>query len=249
MLFRSDEYTYDMNDTPEFVVEYYGKGQFLSTYDNNPALELITSVSSELLGFNNATLSYSSSNTNVVFFEEIGGITIFHTKNPGVATITITGEFNDKEYFEELEITVNVSDEYEYVDVLTAINTDDETIVIVKGIVGSSLVNQSGFYLIDDTGVMAVKCDANEMVDLKIGNEVIVQGNRTHFKAKEDVAIGQSCLLDSTILVNYYGKHDYSTESFDKTGKTISELNEYDPLIDYSNSVYEIGRASCSERV
>ena len=236
----SDEYTYDMNDTPEFVVEYYGKGQFLSTYDNNPALELITSVSSELLGFNNATLSYSSSNTNVVFFEEIGGITIFHTKNPGVATITITGEFNDKEYFEELEITVNVSDEYEYVDVLTAINTDDETIVIVKGIVGSSLVNQSGFYLIDDTGVMAVKCDANEMVDLKIGNEVIVQGNRTHFKAKEDVAIGQSCLLDSTILVNYYGKHDYSTESFDKTGKTISELNEYDPLIDYSNSVYVV---------
>lgn len=236
----SDEYTYDMLYTPKFIVDYYGFDQFLTKYDNDPALELITTVSSELLGFNNATINYTSSDTNVVFFEETNGKTFFHTKNPGVATITITGKYDGKEYSRTIEITVNVADEYEYVDVLTAINTADENIVVVKGIVGSSLVNQIGFYLIDETGVMAIKCDASEMVDLKIGNEVIVRGNRTHFKQKENVAIGQSCLLDSTILVNYYGVHNYSTASFDKTEKTITELNTYDTLKDFSNNVYVI---------
>lgn len=236
----SDEYTYDLTYTSEFVVEYYGVEQFLFEYDNDPGLELITSISSELLGFTDAKINYSSSDTNVVFFEEVEGKTIFHTKNPGVAIITVTGNYDDIEYFVDVEITVNISDEYDYIDVLSAINTEDENIVNVRGIVGSSLVNQSGFYLIDETGVIAVKCDASEMADLKLGNEVIVQGNRTHFKAKDGVAVGQSCLLDSTILVNYYGTHDYSTNSFDKTGKTITELNEFDPLVDYSNNVYVI---------
>ncbi len=236
----SDEYTYDMTYTPEFVVKYHGVDQFISEYDNDPAIELLTSISSELLGFADAKLSYASSDTNVVFFEEVDGNVIFHTKNQGEATVTITGKYGENEYSEDLVITVNVSDDYEYVDVITAINTEDENIVIVKGIVGSSLVNQSGFYLIDETGVIAIKCDASELVDLKLGHEVIVQGNRIHFKAMEGVAIGQSCLLDSTILVNYYGKHEYSNASFDSTGKTITELKEYDALVDYSFNVFTI---------
>lgn len=236
----SDEYTYNESYTSEFIVKYHGVGQLQSEYDNDPAIELVTNVSSELLGFTNGMLSYLSDDTNVVYFEELDGKVIFHTKDAGVAVVTITGKHNGLEYSKDIQITVNETNEFEYVDIITAINSLDDEIIIVKGIVGSSLVNQSGFYLIDETGVIAIRCDASELVDLKLGNEVIVQGTRTHFKAVPDVAIGQTCLFESSVLVNFYGSHEYSSASFDNSGLTITELNAYSTLTDYSYKVFTI---------
>ena len=59
-------FTFDKNGAAEFAVKYHGLTQFLPTYSGDPALEVVTSVTSRLLGFEGATLTYSSSNTAIV---------------------------------------------------------------------------------------------------------------------------------------------------------------------------------------
>ena len=57
--------------------------QFLKEYQSDPELELITTVSNELTNILNATVSYSSSDENVVYFEEVDGKKYFETKDLG----------------------------------------------------------------------------------------------------------------------------------------------------------------------
>lgn len=235
----SDEFSFDVDDAAEYAVLYHGVDQFLNTYENDPALELTTVVNSSLLGVEGISLGYQSDNQDIIYFEEEEGKTIMHTLNQGTATITITGFYLEIEYTTQVEITVLTAAEMEFITVQEAIASADETTVRVRGIVGASLVNQSGFYLIDATGVIAVKCDATELQGLNLGNDVIVEGNRVHYN-QTATAIGQSCLLDSTILVNYYGNHPYSVSSFDQTDKTVTDLVNYSTLDDYSTTVFVI---------
>ncbi len=245
-----DNYEFDIAKSAEFAVKYYGVDQFYATYTADPELELITSVSSELLGINNVTLSYSSSNEKVIKFEIVDGKVIMHTLNAGEAVVTITGHYNYPEsdtevsYSEDISIKVEKNQEYESLTVKQAIDSEIEKEVIVRGIVGPSLVNQVGFYLIDSTGVIAVKTSSEVMQTLDFGNEVVVKGTRTVFKSGTDW-FGQSCILDSVVLANYYGSHDYSKESFDST-KTLDDLYSLDAKVDYSCQVYVItGQIEC----
>ena len=50
-------------------------------------------------------------------------------------------------------------------------------------------------------------------------------------------AIGQTCIADVEILANDYATHDYSTATF-VTGKTIIDIADLDPLVDYSTTVF-----------
>ena len=228
-------YTFDLNDAAEYTVKYHGVTQFLNSYTGNPELSLITSISSELLGFEGATLSYTSSDENVAYFttDENDNV-IFNCVKSGVVKITVTSNYGDVSYSKEIEITVDIAEgEIDHINVIGAINAENNTTVTVKGIVGPSLVNQVGFYLIDESGVIPVKVSNEVMATLEIGYEVIISGTRTITKDGG----GQICIDNVTIAANYYGSHDYSTDSF-ITGNTIPEINAIPDSADATTNVY-----------
>ncbi len=230
-------FEFDLANTPAHLVEYYGIDQFLSTYTGNPMLELITNVSSELLGFENATLSYTSSNTSIVYFTEEDGKTIFNCGKNGTATVTITATYGEYTYSETVEITVDAPVVSEGLSIKEAIDTAVGETIKVEGIVGPSLVNKDGFYLIDETGVIAVLVnDASVWEGLALGQKVVIEGLRDKFNSGSK-GFGVTCITSATIAVNYYGQHDYSTESF-ITDKTLDDFYALDANEDHSTEVY-----------
>jgi hypothetical protein len=232
-------FTFDKNGAAEFAVKYHGLTQFLPTYSGDPALEVVTSVTSALLGFEGATLTYSSSNTAIVDFKTEGGKTVMHCGTAGKATVTVKGAYGGKEYSGTFEITVTVNADVDYVNVAGAIAAAKGDKVTVKGIVGPSLVNKTGFYLIDESGVIAIQTSAEVMETLQMGNEVILTGTR-HVNTKGGANyFGQSCIDKAEIVSNAYGKHEYSTASF-VAGKTLKEVYDLDPTVDYSTTVFLI---------
>ena len=230
-----ENYTFDLNDTAEFAVKYHALGQFLASYTGDPATVLNTTVSSELLGFEGATLAYASSDEDVVYFTTEDGNTVFHCGKAGTATVTVTGSYNGTTYTATVDVTVAVNESVEYIGVKDAIDAQNNTTVTVKGIVGPSLVNQVGFYLIDENGSIPVRVSADVMATLAIGYEVIVEGTRTITKDGG----GQICIDSATVVSNNYGSHDYSTDSF-ITGKTISELNQLTDTPEATTAVYVV---------
>ncbi len=235
-------YTFNTDDTAKFAVDYHALGQFLSSYAWNsaasPVFELVSSVSSELLGFEGATLTYSSSDNEVITFVVEDGVTKMKLVGFGEVTVTVTGTYGTKTYSTTLTIVSNESSEIPSVTVSEAIAASKGTEVIVKGIVGPSLTNKTGFYLIDESGVIAVTGPDTIFEGLSIGNEVVIKGIRNvNVKDTTTHAIGQTYISDVEILANDYGSHDYSTETF-VTDKTVEDIYNLDPLVDYSTTVY-----------
>ena len=239
---KNDNYIFDISKAPEHVVEYYGVQQFFDKYSGDPSIELISSVSSELLGFENIKLSYSSDNESVAFFTVENGNTIFHCGQEGVANITITATAADSTSFSQtikVSVTPSNSELYDYISVNDAINTEINDIVTIKGIVGPSIANKnSGFYLIDETGVIAVLLNtADELKTLTIGQEVIITGTRDKYHNGNGTHAGQTCITHASVVVNNYGNHKYSTDSF-VTNITPEEFYVLDKSVDYSTTVF-----------
>lgn len=218
---EDNNYTFDMNKAAEFAVKYYGIDQFLTSYSGDPALKLISTVDSELLGFTGATLTYTSSDTSVINFTTDNGVVTFNCTAPGTATVTVTGSYNGITYEQSVEITVTESDSVASITVAEAIAAANGTTVTVKGIVGPSVANQpSGFYIIDATGAIPVRLASTDMLNgLAIGHEIVLTGVRTVTKDGG----GQICLDTCEIVSNAYGSNEYSTESF-ITDKTIADI-------------------------
>ncbi len=234
-----ENFQFDLKDAAQYALTYHANDQFLDRYEADPSLEVVTLVNNELLGIEGVELSYSSNDTNIVYFEEVDGKVIFHTKDAGTAEITITAMHNGVTKSSKIEVTVGVPQTYETISVVEAITTADGEEVIVKGIVASSLVNQDGFYLIDETGTIAVVGNKEDIALLSSGDEVVIKGTKGHKQKSgyDGPAVGQNNIYNAEILVNYYGDHDYSTKTF-KEGKTIEELYELDVTVDHSTEVY-----------
>ena len=229
-------FVFDVAKAPQHVVEYYGVGQFLPEYTGNPLAELSTSVSSPLLGFDNVELSYTSDNENVVYFTtETPGTVVLNCKGKGTANVTITATHNGNSYSETVSITVSASEEIEADKVIDAIRAENNTSVTVVGIVGPSLVNQTGFYLIDETGAIAVRVNASAFEGLEIGQKIVVTGTRSITKDGG----GQICIDNAEIVANYYGKVDYSTESFIKN-MTIEEIKAIQDSPEATTNVFVV---------
>lgn len=232
-------YTFNESKGAEFALEYYANDQFIDKYESDPATLLLSSVNNELINLENVTLAYTSSNEDVIYFETTAKGVVFHTKELGVATVTITAKYKEYTAYSEIEIIVSTPIQYETITVKQAIDSADGTEVIVKGIVASSLVNQSGFYLIDETGVIAVVGAADDIALLSSGDEVIIKGTKSH-KIKDGYkGAGQINIYNSTVLVNYYGNNEYSTKTFDDT-KTLADLYNLSHLEDHSTDVYVV---------
>lgn len=236
--------TYDQSYNAEYAVKYHGLDQFESTYAFSPSSEYLTTVSSELLNITGVSLSYSSSNEASVKFIEVDDKIKMEVGVAGKATITVTAVDGDNTFFDVVEITIVDPSEVDSIAVSDAIALPDDTDVLVEGIVGPSLVNKSGFYLIDDSGAIAVEMVAEELSKLKQGNKVIISGIKTHTGQKYDdetglilEAIGQIAIRQATIAINMFGVHDYSTDSF-KTGKTLGDFEGLPRTVDHSTDVY-----------
>ncbi len=232
-------YVFDVANAPKYAVTYHGLTQFLTNYTGDPAIVLETLVSSELLGFEGATLSYSSSDENVVCFTNEEGVVTFHAKNAGTATITVTSTHNGNTYSEDMDITITENVDVDYITVADAIATAKDTDVVVKGIVGPSLVNRDGFYLFGEDGSMiAVLISKDAFEGLAIGNEIIVSGMRERF-IKDDTytTYGQDAIVNGEIIANYYGNHEYSTAKF-ITDKTLADIKALSVTESHSTEVY-----------
>lgn len=206
-----DGYTFDTTKAAEYAVKYHGVGQFLNNYTGDPALELLTSVSSELLGLENVALTYSSSNEDVICFTTTDGKTVMHCSKTGTATVTVSSTFSGITYSETVEITVTVNEEFDTISIADAVAKEVGEEVTIRGIVGPSAVNQPAFYLFDESGMVAVRVSEESLFStFAIGNEVVIKGKRDMWH-KDDYTHGQIVISNATVEANYYGNHDYRT--------------------------------------
>ena len=228
---EDNNYQFKKADAPKFAVEYYGLEQFDTVYSADPEKEMLTSVTSDLLNFGTATLSYSSNNTDLAYFETgKDGKVIFHVNSgsEGTATITVTGHLDGQTDFSKtmnIKITKPV-DVSLAVNVKAAIDASKGTELLVKGVIGPSLVNKNGFYLIDETGSLAVVMNStDEFNGLQIGQTVYIKGKRDLFASARNgtPSYFESCMTGCQIVKNEFGNEDYSTASFIK-GKTLADL-------------------------
>ena len=226
-------YTFDLKDAPKYAVEYHGKTQFLSEYKGNPNVELVSTVSSELLGFEGVTLTYTSDNTNVVSVDNY----VLTCDKAGKANVTITATYGSYTYSETITITVASNEEFATIAITEAVAQEIGTEVWVRGIVGPSLVNQAGFYLFDESGMVAIRvADTNYFAGLAIGQEVVVKGIRDMWH-KEGATFGQTCISNASIEANYYGYQEYNTDFF-ITDKTLADFYALDEMVDSTTDVY-----------
>lgn len=228
---EDNNYQFNKAEAPKFAVEYYGLEQFDTVYSADPSKEMLTSVTSDLLNFGTVTLSYSSNNTALAYFETgEDGKVVFHIKSgtEGTATITVTGHLDGQTDFSKtmnIKITKPV-DVSLAVNVKAAIDASKGTELLVKGVIGPSLVNKNGFYLIDETGSLAVVMNStDEFNGLQIGQTVYIKGKRDLFASARNgtPSYFESCMTGCQIVKNEFGNVDYSTASFIK-GKTLADL-------------------------
>lgn len=232
---KDEGFVFDTQNAAEFAVKYFGVDQFQTNYGGNPALKLVTSVSSELLNFENATLSYTSSDPSVI---SIDG-DVMNCLKSGTAVITITGSYGGVSYSETVEITVKIAEQIDAGTVQDAVAAELEEYVTIRGIVASSLVNKDGFYLIDETGVIAVLTDKETLATLKLGYEVVIGGTRAFDGKKEDSTWCTTCIKNAEVLANYYGEHEYSTNTF-IYDKTLADFAALDVNVDHTTEVYVV---------
>ncbi len=225
----------------KFALNYYIVKQFKKQYNADPALELITSVSNSYIPFENVAISYSAlSGSDVATFANEDGKLVMHTTDQdGVAKIQLTATYNGKTATQTIDVIVSSVEIPDTISVKEAIKAADDEVVTVKGIVMSSLINQTGFYLNDGTGVIAVRTDSTTIKEIAMGNEVIMQGKKVHFKSTA-TNLGQNCIDAATLIANLMGNHEYSKAPFvtDKTFEQIFELKETVSTDDYTCTVF-----------
>lgn len=221
------DFAFDQDDAAQFVLDYYATSQFAAVYQADPEMEVLTAApANDLIDLTGVSLSYSSSDNNVVWFTEEGGKTYFHVdaSETKTATVTITAS-NGTHKGATATVTITAQAKPEFENLLTvkqAIDSAVGTEVVVDGIVGPSLVNKVGFYLIDESGAIAVQVETeDEMAGLAIGQTVTLSGIRD-LKADEGVG-GQINIRNATIEYNEFGNKPYPTDSF-ITGKTIADV-------------------------
>lgn len=241
VLVEEEEYQFNPTYAPEYALKYYVKDQFLAQYNSDPSLEVITSVSNEYFGLENITITYESSNEDLIKFVNENDKLVMHLYE-GQGTVKLTLKANYLTYSSQMEINVKVAyvtPPEDAINVKAAIDTSDGEEVIVHGIVAASLVNQTGFYLIDETGSIAVRTKSEELKQISLGDEVYMKGTRSHVKKDGSTNVGQSCIDDATLVVDLYGNNKYSTDSFIKnmTFEDIQLLTNSSE--DLSTNVYE----------
>lgn len=232
----NDNFVFDLSNAPQFAIDYYAAEQFEASYQGDPATQMITTVSSELLGFQDVVISYSSSNESVAYFESKNDTIVFHTDEEGDATITVTATYGTHSASKTFEVKMQKAEVYDgAISVKDAIDAELNSTVTVIGVVGPSVVNKEGFYLIDESGVIAVTTDTATMKTLSLGDKVVLQAKRENYSAGKGKI--HTCLTNAEVLVNYHGNHEYSKNTF-ISGKTLQDFYNLKVDEDHATEVY-----------
>lgn len=175
-----ENYVFDLSLAPKFALDNMAMDQFEDVYNHDPAAEVETSYSNAALGIENVVLSYSSSDESVVSFEEEDGKTVFHVNATvsSSATITVSAALGEYKAFLTKEIAYEVPN-IETISIAEAIDSSLDSEVTVRGVVAGKAVNKVGFFLIDETGMIAIQlASKDELSKLHVGDEVIISGKR-----------------------------------------------------------------------
>jgi hypothetical protein len=121
----SDEFDPASVNVPAYIVNYVGLKQFELSYTGDPAKELETSVSSDLLGFTGASLRYESSDPSVISVAD----GVLNCLKSGTATITVIGEYNGETYMAVVPAGMDENEELE-VSILKNVEEDGEPILV-----------------------------------------------------------------------------------------------------------------------
>lgn len=235
---KDEGFTFDKANVGQFIYDYNVKTLFEDVYTGDPKIVVPVTASSSLLGFENASISYSSNNEKVAYFSEDEGALTFHTNEVGNAAITVTINYkNNAAFVKTFNVSVTLPDVTESITVKEAIDSELNSIVTVKGIAGPSLVNKVGFYLIDESGAIAITASSETISSISLGNEVILKGTRSQLGVVQDKSVGEIFLDNCKLVSNLYGKHDYSTASFDSS-KTLADLAQIKATEDATAQVY-----------
>ena len=235
----NDSFSMSNDDIAKFAVNYYVSKQFKNEYNADPELELLTAVSNTYIPFENVAITYSSTSEGVTF-DNVDGKLIMHLgeANGGV-TVKVTANYNGSIFTKDITFNVIIIEIPDTIPVSDAISEPDDTEVIVKGVVMSSLINQTGFYLNDGTGVIAIRTDSETIKNINMGNEVVIKGKKVHFKSAAN-NLGQNCIDGATLVANLMGNHEYSKDPF-ITDKTFDQIFEYKNTVatdDYTCTVF-----------
>lgn len=175
-------------------------------------------------------------------------LSAMNAKTSGKATISVKASYNNIQYTESMEINVtfteipeNTKTVKEVINIEPYVNGQVEKIeVFVRGIAGPSLANQTGFYLIDETGAIAIRTTSDTMKKISLGDEVVLKGLRTvAYKELIEGNYGQAVVTDCELVANLYGNHSYSTASFIKD-KTIDDLYDISVSENATAQVYVV---------
>ncbi len=219
-----DNYKFDTKNVGEYIYEYHVKDLFKETYNSDPTLEVPTICSSILLGFDNAFISYASSDEEIANFVTTSGKTYFHINNKeGSVVITLTIKYGSNEdYVKFFNVTYTKMDIPTSISIKEALQKENGTTVTIRGIAGPGLINKIGFYLIDDSGIIPVLVSGETMSNIGYGNEVIISGTKELFGQSGKTAY-QVAINDGTLVLNLGGMNDYSNSSF-ISDKSIADL-------------------------
>lgn len=221
-------YKFDTADAPEYAVKYHGITQLKGSYTGDPALNLISEVSSELLGFEGVSISYLSSDESIIKFTKTADGYIMNCPGFGKATVTVVATYGTSEYSETIEIVIEEPAEMPSITPEQAILAAEGEEITVKGIVGPSFVhtNRRGFYIIgEDGGVIAVSfANVDDLKDIAIGNTVFIKGTRAYIKDNTDKEINRHVMIDeAALLANLYGEAQIPENAITE-GASLSDI-------------------------
>ena len=222
-----EDFSFDLANAPQFALDYVVLDQFQKTYYGDPELEVATSYSNSLIGIDGLSISYSSSNSDLAYFLTEEGKTVFHTSGSltGKATITATASLGSYSASSSFDVEV-ASPSFAAKTVKEAVDAEEGDEITVKGVVMGKVLNKVGFYVGDDTGVIAVQLSSkDDLSKVETGDEVIVKGKRTFTGAKGNYT-GQINLSLSSVLAITSKGNSYSHASIQEV--SFEDLVSYD---------------------
>ncbi len=256
------DFVYPEEEIPAFAIEYAVKDLFeKAVYGSNPAIQLPNSYSNAHIHASGITFSYAVSDPALAELVVGDSHTILNLIAEGTVEVSITATYQGHSHTVKQTIMLDPVSEIETPTIAEVIGMEDGSHVIVRGVVISSLVNRSGFYIGDATGMIAVLTTGEVLGEIKPGDEIVMEGYKIHFKGDytNDSYVGQCTIVgsatvtkddagkitniqytaDAKLLANYYGNHTYDTSYFIHD-KTIDDLYHFAIDVDYTTNVYVV---------
>lgn len=235
----AEGYSFDLANAPQFALDYVALDQFQDVYYADPKLEVATSYSNSLIGIEGLNISYSSSKTDLAYFATEEGKTIFHTSDTltGKATITVTASLGSYSASSSFDVEV-ASPTFDAKTVKEAVDAQEGEEITVKGVVMGKVLNKIGFYVGDDTSIIAVQLSSkDDLSKVETGDEVIVKGKRT-FTGPRDNYTGRINLSLSSVLAVTSKGNSYSRATIQEV--SFADLVSYSMDTNHTAELYRV---------